>query len=161
MGFSGLCRSATSWSQSPAFCSRLHASLSEGGLAVISGVLKYVPNCLPRPDGFAGLGSLTSFLKTPTYLAETIAILGNPFEHLLHNSRLFGNGLEPSLTSAVVDADVSISKRSARHDVQRTALGRVLLTSTAALHDFGSLVLGYDPLHLKQQVVFGALAELP
>jgi hypothetical protein len=35
------------------------------------------------------------------------------------------------------------------------------LPPTATLHDFGPLVLGDDPLHLQEQVVFRALAEGP
>ena len=120
-----------------------------------------MPNRLPRPDGFSRLRSFTSFLKTPTHFAETTAILGNPFEHLFDNSRLFGNGLETGLTSTIVHADITISKRSARHDVQRTTLGGVFFTSAAALHDLSALVLGDDPLYLKQQIVFWASAERP
>ena len=130
----------------------------KGNLSVIGGVWKNVANRLPRPDGFAGLRSLTSFLKTPTNLAKTTAIPVNPFEHLIHNSFLFGNTLEPSLSWTL---DVSISKRNARHDLQRAALGRVLLTSAAALRYFSRARTWNDPLHLKQQVIFRNLAERP
>jgi hypothetical protein len=35
------------------------------------------------------------------------------------------------------------------------------LTAATPLHEFGSLIFGNDALHLKQQVVFRALAERP
>lgn len=58
-----------------------------------------------------------------------------------------------------MDPDIPISHWRARHYVQRAALSGVLFTSAAALHDFGPLVLGNDSLHLKQQIVFRALAQ--
>src|SRR5262245_37244362 len=118
MGFSGIHRSSARWSQSETFSSRHHSGLSECGLAVIGRVLQNVPNRLSRPDRFAGSSSFTGFLEPAANFAETAAVQSNPLEHLFHNSRLFGYGLEPRLTSTVVNTDVSISERRTRHDVQ-------------------------------------------
>ena len=40
-------------------------------------------------------------------------------------------------------------------------MSRVLLATSAPLHDLGSFILRNDALHLEQQVVFRALPERP
>ena len=154
-------RSSSGWPQSWALWPLGHAGLSKGSLSVISRVLQNVPDCRPRPDRPAGSGSLASFLQAPTDFAEAAAFQGNPLEYLLHNSGLLRDGFKSGLPPAFMDGDVPISEGRAGHHVQRAALGRVLFATAASFHDLGPLVLRHDPLHLQEQVVFGALAERP
>ena len=74
---------------------------------------------------------------------------------------MFRNGFKSGVAVAFANRNISISERCSRHYVERTALGCMLLTPPTPFHDFGSLIFSDDALHLKQQVIFRALAKRP
>jgi hypothetical protein len=130
-------------------------------LALVRGVLENVPHRLAGPDSLTGSSQFTSFLKPTANFGKAATILSDPGKDLLDYPCLFRDWLKSRLTSTLADRDIAVPERSARHYVERTALGCMFLASATPLHDFGPLVFGDDALYLQQQVIFRALAEWP
>jgi hypothetical protein len=100
-------------------------------------------------------------VKSAADFGKTTAVATDPSEDLLDNSCLFRYRFKTRLAIAFANRNISISGRSPRHHVERTALGRMLLTPPTPLHDFGSLIFSKDALHPEQEVIFRALTEGP
>lgn len=79
----------------------------------------------------------------------------------MNDSCLPSHRFESGLATTFANGDVAVSEWSVGHHIERSALCRMLLASSAPLHDLGSLIFSDDALHLQQQVIFWALAERP
>ena len=71
------------------------------------------------------------------------------------------DNLIASLPAPLMLGDIAVAiGRPAQH-IDRAGSGRVALAPAMAFDNLGALILGHHALHLQQQVVFRAAAQLP
>ena len=100
---------------------------------LIRRILENVPDGLPRPDSLSRGGQFTGALKATADLSEGAAFPSDPRENVPDDVPLLWNRLKPGLPLAIVNGDVTIPVRCVGHDVERSALSRVLLVPPGAI----------------------------
>ncbi len=98
-------------------------------------------------------------MQAPADLGQRHALLPDPGEDLLHHSGLLPHDLVARLAAALLDGDVTVTIRRPAQHVDAAPPRCVQFAPAAALADFGTLVLGHDPLDLQQQVVFRTVTQ--
>ncbi len=102
---------------------------------------------------------LAALGQTAADFAQRQAFLNHPGKNLLHDARLFDDDLVPRFAATGLLADVTIAIRCAGQHADATGEGRVQLAASTAFADLGSFILGDDPLHLQQEIVFGTFPD--
>jgi hypothetical protein len=93
------------------------------------------------------------------HLAQAQAFATDPVKDAAHHLRLRDVNLVTGMACALCHGDIPISIGSSGHDAHRPLLRLVPFTPPAALKHLGSLIFGNHSLDLKQQFVFGRLAQ--
>jgi len=126
-----------------------HMRLSVCRLAMVCRVLENMPHSLAGPNSLTSSSQFTTFLKPTADLGKAAAVLSDPREDLPDYPGLLRYWLKSRLTSNLANRYIAVPEWSTGHDVERPALGRVLLASPTPLHDLGPLVFGDDALYLQ------------
>jgi len=99
--------------------------------------------------------------ETPTHLANAQTIAPNPVKYLVHHAGFVRHHLIAGLASPHMLVDVAVAiGRSAAH-MHHTGARGMSFPATMAFDNLGPLILGPHPLHVEQQIIFRAAAQLP
>jgi hypothetical protein len=127
----------------------------------IGGIFQHPPDHAPIPDGLAGAGHFARPRKPPTDLADGQAVAADPVKHLADHPDFVWYQLIARLPTPLILGNVTVPIGSPAEDVHDACPGRIELAAPMAFDNLRALILGHHALHLQQQVVFRAPAQLP
>ena len=139
----------------------LLARLAKRRGALIGRILQDAPHDTPIPHGLARAGHLARLGQPPTDLPNRQAVVADPGKDLADHAGFVRDDLIAGLPTALVLGHIAVPIGGAAEHIDRPDLGRMALATPMPLDDLGPLILGNHPLHLQQQVVFGALPQGP
>jgi hypothetical protein len=127
----------------------------------IGGIFQHPPDHAPIPDGLVGAGHFARPRKPPTDLADGQAVAADPVKHLADHPDFVWYQLIARLPTPLILGNVTVPIGSPAEDVHGACPGRIELAAPMAFDNLRALILGHHALHLQQQVVFRAPAQLP
>jgi hypothetical protein len=128
----------------------------KGRTAHIRGIFQDGPDHTPFPHETAGARPFAGLHEASADLADREPVASHPRKDLAHHPRLLGKHVITRLAATVVLGNIAVAIRRAAEDIDGPCTGGVEFPPAVALDNLGSLIFGHHPLHLQQQIIFGA-----